>query len=103
MNKPNTDEEHEIPCQDCGSVVWPDWYIPNEDFNKVCPGGNGYLCYPCFFTRAVNREKAALLDELEGIIDQNHNSSIGYDYVGVTVDLQEFIEQERTNLTKGEK
>ncbi len=45
--------EHPTPCDDCGSKRWIDWVLlPHEIFNSVCPGGNGYLCFPCFIKRA---------------------------------------------------
>jgi hypothetical protein len=42
---------HNVPCEDCGSKYWHDWYLPDAVFNSVCPGGNGYLCLPCFGKR----------------------------------------------------
>lgn len=44
-------EKHPVPCEDCGSDYWIDWILPHPVFNAVCPGGNGYLCLPCFTKR----------------------------------------------------
>lgn len=46
--------KHDVPCQDCGSTYWPDWLVPHGLFNRVCPGGNGYLCLPCFSNRLAD-------------------------------------------------
>lgn len=62
---------HEVPCNDCGSKEWPDWILPNEEFNKVCPGGNGYLCLTCFVNRATKKaEVRGRIDEVKKIIKQ---------------------------------
>lgn len=46
--------KHPVPCNDCGSDEWVDWFLPHPVFNAVCPGGNGYLCLPCFAERMKN-------------------------------------------------
>lgn len=43
--------KHPVPCEDCGSDYWMDWLLPHPVFNAICPGGNGYLCLPCFAKR----------------------------------------------------
>lgn len=49
--------EHPVPCSDCGSSHWVDWALkPDSLFNQICPGGNGYLCFPCFVKRSALRQ-----------------------------------------------
>jgi hypothetical protein len=46
------EEIHPVPCEDCGSKEWTDWILlPHKLFNETCPGGAGYLCFPCFVKR----------------------------------------------------
>lgn len=59
-------------CEDCGNEEWVDWYVPHAVFNSVCPGGNGYLCLPCFGDRMRKQTPSPMMDELReaGYLDE---------------------------------
>lgn len=47
------------PCNNCGAEGWQDWLLlPHATFNSVCPGGEGFLCFPCFAKRTVELDEA---------------------------------------------
>jgi len=52
-------EKHPVPCNDCRSDYWVDYVLPHPVFNAVCPGGEGYLCLPCFTKRMTGAQENA--------------------------------------------
>lgn len=82
-DQPNKLENHDIPCEDCGSTTFLEWsLLPHELFNEVCAGGNGYLCFDCFCKRKLEdfisqKVREARVDEAK---------TARYQHIGATDD-----------------